>query len=500
MTSLTFFQLFRILRRHRNLAERRDPIFEANRAAKWTMGIFMAFTLVYLIFIAIILSLGANDSRRFTTLEFITGILPFILLIDFWLRFISQQTPSQIIKPYILLPLPRYTCIDSFVLTSLFNWRNTVWFILLVPFCIMSVVFTFGLLPSLSLLLFYYIIILANSQGYSIARTLTIRHYLWWLLPIGVSVLLVSPLLIRDIRFMLKLYGIIGSAIAHGSLLPHLGALMILAVVVLINRRLQYNSVMEELGKQKSTAPVKVLQLDFLDRAGNLAEYLKLEVKLLMRNKNPRKSFITGITVIVFISLLISFTEIYDSNYMTNFWCIYNFVIFAAVLLVRAMSYEGNYIDALMVHQENILRLLTAKYYFFCLMLILPFVLMLPMVFVGKWSIFMLISYGIFTAGFQHWLLMQLAIYNNKALPLNEKFIGSAGVEKNYLVVLEEMVAFFLPLIIIQVLEAYFDQYVAWVVMLIIGLGFVATHKLWLRNIYDRMMRRRYKNMESFHS
>ncbi|MBM6992780.1 MAG: hypothetical protein I3J02_05890 [Prevotella sp.] len=500
MTNLSFYQLFRLLRRHRKLADRRDPIFEANKTAKWVVGILFAFTVIYIIMIAVFLSLAANESHRYTSLEIITGILPFILLLDFWLRFIAQQTPSQIIKPYVLMPLPKYTCIDSFIVTSLFNWGNLTWFMLLVPFCLMSVIFTYGLMPALSLLLFYYILILANSQGYSIARTLTTNHMLWWILPVGVSVLLVSPLLLKNFDTLVKFYGYIGSAISNGSILPHLGALLILVIVLMINRRVQYNNVMTELGRLKTTAPQAIVKFQFLDQVGELAEYLKLEVKLLMRNKNPRKSFIMGVSIIVLISVIISLTEVYDNSFMTNFWCIYNFMIFATVLLIKVMNYEGNYIDALMVHQENILRLLTAKYYFFCFMLILPFVLMLPMVFVGKWSILMLFSYAIFTAGFQHFLLMQLAVYNNKAIPLNEKFISKGGMENNYIQVVEEMVAIFLPLLTIQILEGFIDRRYAWLIMMGIGLCFIVSHKIWLRNIYNRMMLRRYKNLESFHS
>jgi len=500
MTKLTFLQIFRLLHRHRKLADRRDPMYDANKAAKWMVGIFGSLMLVYILMFAVIIALAANDSRRFTSLEVITGVLPFVLLIDFWVRFIAQQTPAQLVRPYLLLPIPKYHCIDGFILTSLFGWGNTTWFVLLVPFCLMSVVFTAGIGASLSLILFWYIIILANSQGYAIVRTLTMKHVLWWLLPAAVSVLIVSPLLIKDITFMFKVYAVIGEAIGNGSMLPHLVALLILGVTVAVNRRLQYNGVMEELGRQNVSAPKTIIKYSFLERLGELGEYLKLEMKMVTRNKNPRKAFITGVVAIVAISALISLTDIYDTSLMTNFWCIYNYVIFAAMLLVKVMCYEGNFIDVLMVHKENILRLLTAKYYFFCILLLLPFTLMLPMVFVGKWSVLMLLSYGIFTAGFQHFWLMQLAVYNKKSIPLNEKLIGKGGMENNYIQVLEEMGAFFLPLIVIQILEAVFNQQVAWLTMMGIGIVFVAGHKLWLRNIYHRMMKRRYKNMESFHT
>lgn len=499
-THLSFFQILRLLRQHRRLAERRDPIFEDNKAAKWLVGLLTSMTLVYLILFAVSLSIGANGSRRFTAPEFIMAWSPFMVLVDFWVRFIAQQTPAQIIKPYVLQPLPRQTCIDSFVIGSLLSWGNLVWFVLLVPFCIMSVVFGYGVGTALSLLLLFYLIILANSQYYAIVRTLTTANALWWMLPLGVAAALLSPWAVGSFHSFMRFYAHAGSGIESGNIVPHLVAAAVLAGVVAINRRVQYRSVMAELGKQTDATPKQVFRLAALDRLGELGEYLKLEIKLLSRNKNPRKSFISATAVVVVISMLVSFTEMYDGATMANFWCFYCYVIYASMVLTKVMGLEGNYIDVLMVHRENILKLLTAKYYFFCVLLILPFVLMLPMVFMGKWSMLMLVAYGVFTAGFQHFFLMQLAVYNNKTTPLNEKFTSKGGIETNYLQVAESIGAFFLPMIMINVLELFLEQRMAWVAMMGIGIFFIAAHKLWLRNIYRRLMARRYRNMEAFHA
>ena len=151
------------------------------------------------------------------------------------------------------------------------------------------------------------------------------------------------------------------------------------------------------------------------------------------------------------------------------------------------------------MHKENILKLLKAKYYFFCVLLVLPFVLMLPMVFMGKWHILMLLSYASFTIGFQYFILMQLAVYNKQRIPLNEKFISKAGVENNSVQIVAEMVAFIVPMILISVLEAFLSDYVAWLVIMLIGLVFFAFHNLWLRNIYKRMMKRKYENLMAYH-
>lgn len=498
MTNLTFIQLFRELNHHKNLSERRSPMFESNKAAKWILFFLSSTVVVYLIMFSIVFAFDANASRRLTSMEYIAGQMPFILTVDFVARLLLQQTPSQLIKPYILLPIPRYACIDSFILSSLLGWGNLLWFIMFVPFCLMSVFFSYGLGVSISLLILCYLIILVSSQFYLICRTLYNRYLIWWLLPAGVFATIFSPWFIKGYTPFFRFYTAIATNLEHGNIVPHLIALAILIVLIVINRKLQYVSVWQELGKQKATQLKTVSRFSYFNRFGEVGEYLKLEIKSLIRNKNPRKTFLFAILLIVGISMLITFTSIYDSPFMTNFWCVYCFAIFGGMILIRVMSYEANYIEVLFTHKENILLLLRAKYYFYCLLLLLPFILMLPMVITGKWNILMLIAYGTFTAGYQYFLILQMAVYNKQKIPLNAKLIGKGGMENSYTQIIAEAAAFFLPLAFIQPLEIFLGKYAAWAIMFVIGVAFIATHKLWLNNIYRRMMARKYKNLEAF--
>jgi hypothetical protein len=175
-------------------------------------------------------------------------------------------------------------------------------------------------------------------------------------------------------------------------------------------------------------------------------------------------------------------------------------VVYGAMMLIRVMCNEGNYIDCLMVRRENILKLLRAKYFFYCILLLLPMLLMLPTVFSGKWSMLMLLSYALFTAGFQYFICFQMAVYNKQTIPLNTKFVSKNGVENNYYQVVVQLVAFFFPLMLISLLQAFLPDHVAYTIMLVIGLAFIFTHQLWMRNIYNRMMRRKYILLEGFRS
>lgn len=506
--------LFNALRRHRKLSEERMMDLEKNKAAKWVIYVVVGLFTVYLLMFAIIFAMAANTMRTMSTVEFILGVAPFMMVVDFFVRFSGQQTPSQIIKPYVLLPMPRYTCVDFFLGGQMLNSSNLIWFIMLVPYCLMSVVFSHGLWVALGLLLFFWLLELCISQFYLIVRTLLNDTLVWWLLPVAVLIVAALPGVqwehlaevislkfqnVYDFEDMWRFYAHLGRYIEDGSLLPYLVMMAAVAVLFFIDRQIQYSHVMSELSRTEKIVKVSNgNSLRFLDRLGELGLYLGLEIKTSLRNKNPRKSLIMGIAIVVVFSLVIIFTDVYDNAYMGNFWCMYNYTIFGAMTLVKIMCNEGNYIDGLMVRKENILQILRAKYWFNCIILLLPFLLMMPTVMSGKWDFLMVFSYGIFTAGFQFFLLFQLAVINRSAQPLNTKFISKNGVENNYWQVVIEMVCLFVPVVFASVLQTLMGDTWAYVIMLLIGVAFVATHHLWLRNIYNRFMKRRYKNLEGF--
>lgn len=490
-----FLFYYRLLSHHRWLAERRSPLFSSNRTAKWMMAVSGLLLAAYLVFLAVLMALAVREERGHTSLEFFMGISVFVLIADFFGRFFLQNTPSHLVKPYVLLPIPTHVLIDSFVLRSLFSPACVIWLFLFLPYCLMAVVFSYGLAPALSFLLLWWILIMVDSQWYAIVRTLVIENMLWWLLPIAVGLLLFLPwLLSGNIDHMMEFYASVGSLLDEGSLLPHLAALALLILLIVVNAKIQYHAVWTELTKQKRQSFHMLPGLSALSKYGLVGEYLKLEFKSLLRNKGPRKLFLSASVIVVFISLLITVSTVYDDAFMTNFWCIYDFIVYGGMLLTRTMSYERNYISCLMVHKESLLSLLTAKYYFACLLMVVPFVMMLPIVIIGKWSLLMVVSYAVFTAGVQYFLLMQIAVYNKQRLPLNEKFIGYTN--SNYVTMLLMILAFVIPMFLINVLQNALTERVSWCVMMAIGCGFIATHHLWIKNIYNRIMKNKYSLME----
>ena len=458
------WEIIKTLRKHNNLSDERNVAVTQNKVAK-VVGYFMfGLTIIYLMFFAVMFSLIANNTTRQTACELMFGLMPFILVVDFLFRFMLQQTPSQRIKPYILLPISKYVCIDCFLFNSTTSWGNLIWMALFIPYAIMSILFVEGFSVVLAFLLATYLLIIANSLWYMLCRTLILRSFYWWLLPIGVYALIFSPWYIghdAGIEKLCEFYSFIGAGVSHWSPLVFAGILLLIALLIYINRRLQFISVYDELSKNEVTTIKHVSQFNQFDRFGLVGEYLKMEVKSIMRNKNIKKGFITAIILIVVFSLLISFTDVYQGG-MTKFLAIYNFAIVGAMLLIKVMCYEGNYIDCLMVHKESIIMLLTA--------------------------------------GPIHASFLYMSIFNKQTIPLNTKFIGKGGFENNYIQILVEFAAFLLPLVLINLMPLLFGETGGAISIMVIGLLFIGLSPYWIRDIYKRMMKRRYENLESFHA
>ena len=486
-------QLFRLLRRNTNLSYRRSAAFEQNQWAKVLIYLGAGFFALYLIIYGTAIG-AAAEGEPGTIISFMILILP----IDFLLRFIFQTTPAMMVKPYILMPISRYTAIECFLASSHVSGYNLLWLAMFIPYSIIVIAGGGGWGVTLLVMLISLLLIMLNSQVYLFFRTLVNRNVLWILPAVALYALPYATLLIDNSEKAFK--RLLNGLQDYGSqwwVLPAVVALM--AVLFFVNRHFQFKYVYEEISKKSERELKRVSSFSFFNRFGIVGEYLKLELKSNLRNKVMRSRTIMSLALVVIFSLLIAYTSVYDNPMMTNFWCLYCFAIYSVTSLIKIMGQEGNYIDLLMVHPENILAVLKAKFWFYCAVLIVPFVVMLPAVFTGKFTLLMLLAYMLLTGGLVHFIIFQLAVYNRQTLPLQQKVTGKGNFENGMQIVIE-LVALIGPGIIVGVGYLTVGLTATYVFMCLVGAALILTSPLWLRNVYRRMMARKYENLEGFHS
>ena len=491
-------KLFFLLRKNTKLSEKRNPMFEANQYSK-LFGYIMA-SILAIEFIAIGTFLGWLAAKEDIPMM-LFYIMPFLLILDFGMRFMTQQTPMMLVKPYLLTPISKYTAIDCFLIRQVLDDGNLFWMVIFLPY--VFIVWCGGVTfwTAIGMLLLLHFMVVVNSQWYLLVRTLVNQSMFWWALPAAFYGLLIAPFFVLPDDLLDKYTDFIEDCFERMNSLWWLFLLFALLFTILfaINRYLQMHLVYDEISSKEKAKLKHVSQFTALDRFGQIGEYLKLELKSVMRNKAIRTRFLQAVILPTMFSLCIAFLDIYKTSFERNFFCLYAFIFFGAANLVKIMCPEGNYIDLLMVHKENILTLLRAKYYFYCAVLLLPMVITLIPVFTGKFTILMILAYLLTATGPVYFMLFQLAVWNKQTLPLNDKITGKNQMENKWQGI-ASMVAMFVPVILVLILQAIFDENTAYITLIIIGAAFTLTESWWLRNIYRRMMKRRYANLEGFHS
>lgn len=485
------FQLYRLLRKNTNLSYKRSPAFEQNKWAKLLIYLGAGMFALYLIMYGCIVGMAAKGEAGM-----MLAFAPFYMAIDFLLRFIVQTTPGMMVKPYILQPISRYTAIECFLIGEHVSGYNLLWLCMFVPYSIIQL-FAGESFPLVMLeLVTCELLMILNSQIYLFFRTLINRSVLWLIPGLVFYALPFTPLMLspKSDTFDKMVDMIIAQGLSWYAL-PIV--LLVICGLFFVNRHMQFIFVYEEISKKTERALKHVSEFAFFNRFGLIGEYLKIELKSNIRNKTMRTRCIYSLCAVIAFSLLVAYTTLYDSELMQNFWCLYCFALYGVTALIKIMGQEGNYIELLMMHRENIIALLRAKFIFYSAVLIIPFVIMLPAVFTGKYTILMLFAYMLLTAGFLHFVIFQLAVYNKQTLPLQLKVTAKGNFENGMQLVIE-LFALFGPVLITGLGYLLVGLTYTYIFMCIVGLAFIIAHPIWIRNIYTRMMKRRYENLEGF--
>ena len=490
--------IFNELRRHGKLAIKRHPMYEKNRFGKIFMYIGAIFWAGYLIFFgtsfAFMFAEVTPNREPYHVMNSV--VLIFVLIIDFLMRFPFQNTPTQEVKPYLLLPVKRNRIIDFLLIRSGLSHFNLFWLFMFVPFAIITITKFYGITGVFTYCFGIWLLMLINNYWYLLCRTLIDEHLAWAALPAAVYGGIIAALFIPKDSPLLYFFMDLTDQFITFNILVIFLVLLIIVLLWLANHKLMSKLIYSELNKTNNKAE-KISEFNFLERYGEIGEYMRLEVKMMLRNKRCKVSLRTTSICIIAFSALLSFTSVYDGLLMNSFILLYSFSVFGMVILSQIMGFEGNYLDGLMSRKESIMNLFKAKYYVYSIGTIIPFILLIPAIIMQKVSLLSAFSWLFFAIGPIYFLFYQLAVFNKQTVPLNEKITGRQSSGSGLQMIINISV-FVVPIILYKTLSALIDETTTQAIFLIIGVGFTLASDFWIQNVYKRFMKRRYENMEGF--
>ena len=494
-----FNRLYKLISKNEKLANKRHPLVEQNKFMKVFVYIFAAFWAIYLMFFGC--GIGQIDNFNYEIFDVLDGALILFLAFDFFIRLTFQETPVQRLKPYKLMPISQKAALDIFIIRIMKSSYNLFWLFFWVPFSFFAVLKFYGVPGFLAFNIGWVLLYSMNGLWFLIWRTLARNNAFIYLIPFAIYALLAYTGIFAEFGndWLFKPCMWLGRSFCQINPLGFLIVIALIVILFFLCRRIQIRCVYDEISNYEKLVDVKKNEMRWLERFGVVGEYLKLEVKSTKRNKVVRKSFIVGMICVLIFSVLFAFTDVYDNSvFMECFICVYCFACLGTITLTNIMCPEGNYIDFLMSRKESVFFLLKAKYYYNCVLLIIPFVFSILPVIKEKLLLVEILGCLFFVSGCVFPFLFQQAVYNKQTMPLNVQMISKGQNSKTQAIV--SMVALFVPMIIMSVLLHLFNTQTASFILLTIGLIGTIFSDFWIKNIYKRFMKRRYANMEGFRS
>lgn len=246
--------LFNELRKHSKLAAKRHPMYEKNKFGKFFMYFMSVFWIGYLIFFGVSFArIFQSASPNMEPYHILNSGLLFILALDFIMRFPFQKTPTQEIKPYLLLPVKKNRLIDFLLIRSGLSSFNALWLFFFIAFAIFSTIPRyFGIWGIITYGLGIYLLMVFNNYWFLLCRTL-MREKIWWvLLPIVVYTLLGVIEFTQDgpiSNFTRDL----GEGFIEGNILSFLVVAVAIVIMWFINRAVMSKLIYSELNKVDDT-------------------------------------------------------------------------------------------------------------------------------------------------------------------------------------------------------------------------------------------------------
>lgn len=493
--------LQRELQKHQWKAFLRHPMFERNLGIKLFM--YLMFGLLGLQLFAfgfvmdkIFLEIGTYQLAIYVFNSFAL----YLFLLDYIVKYIFKQNQSMQIAPYLSLPIKRNRLFNFLLVKEFANVWNLYLLLLIIPFSLKAIVPFYGFGIAALYIIFIYSLSIGNSLLVSLTNNLLNKNGWYFFLPIAVIAAIVALGYFSVVDWG-KCSVQAGEWLLEGNPLIWLVQALILFGLWIANQRTMLEELYRGMEGEKVEKIISFTRISFLDRFGEIGEFINLELKMLIRTRRLRGQLITGVLFIAYYFFMVyGGKEAFAKNpFALVFFTI--FIIGAQGLTLSQFLYNAQsaFFDGLMTRNHSLLNMIKGKYILYSAYgLLVACLLMIP-VYHGKVSFLFIVSTFFYTIGFLFFLMFQAAVYNKSPLDLFDRATFNwKGTSGNTVII--NMLAMFIPVCIVIALNVIFSQTVGCYFMLITGLIFTITSNYWIKWTYGNFLKRRYKNMEGFRS
>jgi hypothetical protein len=368
----------------------------------------------------IIITLEQNDA-----IAFLNRLLIYYFIGGFITRYLVQSLPVLDAQPYLHLPVPRSKIANFLLGKSLIHVTNISVFLLFTPFAFGAIARAYGLghawvwLLSLwffSLINHFLVILVKRNLNESAWRLVTF---------IAICALFASA----DYFGWLKL-SLVSEKLFNTALQGYMVVVMLFLVIVFlyyVAYRTFINRLYPEEFSVKENQTFHSVNWSFLQNFGLVGAWIRVELKLIFRNKRSRELFLMHI---IFLLLAFAFYS-YIKNQSAYGGFVFVGMICSGFFTMNygqfLFNWQGDHFDFTLTQPTSIRQFIESKYWLLASMTALWFLFSIPFVFLGWQYLLVNLVASLYNIGVNIFVVMNMSMWGAKRMDL--KHPGSINLE-----------------------------------------------------------------------
>lgn len=425
-------------------------------------------------------------------LKMVSRFLIIAWVVDLIFKYIVQQLPTQNIKPFLTLNIPKkvvvnYTLIKTFL--SPFSWMNSFFFI---TFCGIMLFNGYGVLNTISWfvgvsLLFY----LNNFLNFLFNDKEKIA------IGVGVIIAVVSLLTYYDVIPTLSYSETFFYTIFEKPYFVLIPIALFAGLWKITFNYIRKGFYLDE-GLEAKKVVGKTENIDFLNRYGAIGTFINNDIRMLKRNK-VTKGILLGSFMFVFYGLLMFTNKYYQTPTALMFMGLFVTGGFQFTFGQRVPSFDSAYYPLMMTLNVPYKEYIKAKWWLLNIVTVFCIVLALFYAYFGWDVYFAFFAAGLYNIGVNSQFTLWSGAYNKTQVDLNlkEKRVGQKNSFsfKALILMIPKMI---LPMAVYGAMNYFFGIQAAVISIAALGLlGFVLREKIF-DIIIKKYKSEKYSTLEAF--
>lgn len=470
------------------------------RSANWQKSVFLNILLILfaLYFVVCFLLIGIGGyfilKKQFPDqdpLVLVNSYLLFAITGDLIFRYIMQKLPVMNIKPMLILPIKKSKIVHFVLAKSSVSFFNIMGLFFYIPFSIVLIKEGYSLYGVLGWLATMILIIQsANFLNFLINKNNIALGFLIALLSGGY---LVQHFNIFDLpRTIGK-----GFDFVYQNPMIAIAFLALVAVLYFLNYKQLRNEIYLDAAVSEKVKEANASDLSFTERLGDLAPFIKNDLRLMWRNKRTKSS--------VWMLLLgLGYGLIFYTNPMyakLDVMFVLVGIFSTGTFLINfgqfIPAWDSGYYKMLMSQSFKYERYLKSKFTIMTISVVILFLLGIPYVYFGWKVLAVHFAAMIYNVGVNSHVILYGGTFNRKKINLDEKaafnFQGTGAVQ--WLIGLPLM---FLPMGIFALVNWLVSFEIAVVVLAVLGFIGIALHKKLMQAITNLYIKNKYVMIHAF--